>query len=97
MIEDEATVKSFYREKDLVRLEPANAAYKPIRSNDVHLLGQGRRGVQEGLRMGAVATPARSAVITRPSATDGPAARLFEPRPAGEASLEDSILGSGTS
>jgi repressor LexA len=40
MIEDEATVKSFYREKDQVRLEPANKAYKPIRTNDVHLLGR---------------------------------------------------------
>ena len=40
LIDDEATVKSFYREKDKVRLEPANKAYKPIRSNDVHLLGR---------------------------------------------------------
>jgi repressor LexA len=40
LIDDEATVKSFYREKDMVRLEPANKAYKPIRSNDVHLLGR---------------------------------------------------------
>ena len=40
LIDDEATVKSFYREKDQVRLEPANEAYKPIRSNDVHLLGR---------------------------------------------------------
>ena len=36
MIEDEATVKSFYREKDRVRLEPANPAYKPICTNDSH-------------------------------------------------------------
>ena len=40
LIDDEATVKSFYREKDRVRLEPANKAYKPIRTNDVHLLGR---------------------------------------------------------
>jgi repressor LexA len=40
MIEGEATVKSFYREKDKVRLEPANKAYKPIRTADVELLGR---------------------------------------------------------
>jgi repressor LexA len=40
LIDDEATVKSFYREKDRVRLEPANKAYKPIRTRDVHLLGR---------------------------------------------------------
>jgi repressor LexA len=40
MIGDEATVKSFYRERDSVRLEPANDAYEPILTNDVHLLGR---------------------------------------------------------
>src|SRR4051794_27854352 len=40
MIDGEATVKSFYREKDRVRLEPANKAYKPIRTADVELLGR---------------------------------------------------------
>ncbi len=40
LIDDEATVKSFYKEKDRVRLEPANKAYKPIRTTDVHLLGR---------------------------------------------------------
>jgi repressor LexA len=40
LIEDEATVKRFYREKQRVRLEPANKAYKPIRTNDAHLLGK---------------------------------------------------------
>ena len=40
MIDDEATVKSFYKEKDKVRLEPANKAYKPIRTTDVQLLGR---------------------------------------------------------
>ena len=40
MIEDEATVKSFYREKDKVRLEPANEAYKPIRTAEAQLLGR---------------------------------------------------------
>jgi repressor LexA len=40
MIGDEATVKSFYKEPDQVRLEPANDAYEPIRSPDVQLLGR---------------------------------------------------------
>jgi repressor LexA len=40
MVGDEATVKSFYRERDEVRLEPANPAYEPIRTSDVHLLGR---------------------------------------------------------
>jgi repressor LexA len=40
MLEDEATVKRFYREKDQVRLEPANKAYKPIKTRDADLLGK---------------------------------------------------------
>jgi repressor LexA len=40
LLEDEATVKRFYREKDKVRLQPANKAYKPIRSAEVELLGK---------------------------------------------------------
>jgi repressor LexA len=40
MIGEEATVKSFYKEPDQVRLEPANDAYEPIRSPDVQLLGR---------------------------------------------------------
>lgn len=40
LIEDEATVKRFFKEKQRVRLEPANKAYKPIRTNDAHLLGR---------------------------------------------------------
>jgi repressor LexA len=39
LIGDEATVKRFYKEKDRVRLEPANKAYKPIRSAEATLLG----------------------------------------------------------
>jgi repressor LexA len=39
LIGDEATVKRFFKEKDRVRLEPANKAYKPIRSADATLLG----------------------------------------------------------
>jgi repressor LexA len=40
LIDDEATVKSFYREKDKIRLEPANEAYKPIRTAEAQLLGR---------------------------------------------------------
>jgi repressor LexA len=40
LIEDEATVKRFYREKDRVRLQPANKAYKPIRTRDAKVLGR---------------------------------------------------------
>ena len=40
LIEDEATVKRFYREKDRVRLQPANKAYKPIRTRDARVLGR---------------------------------------------------------
>jgi repressor LexA len=40
MIEDEATVKRFYREKDRVRLQPANKDYKPIRTRDAKVLGR---------------------------------------------------------
>jgi repressor LexA len=40
LIEEEATVKRFYKEKEQVRLEPANKAYKPIRTGDAHLLGR---------------------------------------------------------
>lgn len=40
LIEDEATVKRFFREKDRVRLEPANKAYKAIRTRDAQLLGK---------------------------------------------------------
>lgn len=35
----EATLKRFYRERDRVRLEPANSSMKPIYSNDVDVLG----------------------------------------------------------
>jgi repressor LexA len=37
--ENEATLKRFYRERDRVRLEPANSAMKPIYSNNVKVLG----------------------------------------------------------
>ncbi|MGI8728355.1 MAG: transcriptional repressor LexA [Solirubrobacterales bacterium] len=40
MIEDEATVKRFFREKDQVRLQPENSDYEPIIATEVDLLGK---------------------------------------------------------
>lgn len=42
MIEDEATVKTFYREKDRIRLQPENPDYQPIyaQSGEVAILGK---------------------------------------------------------
>jgi repressor LexA len=40
LLDDEATVKRFYRDKDQLRLEPANKAYKPIKARDAELLGK---------------------------------------------------------
>ena len=40
LIEDEATLKYFYKEKKKVRLQPANKAYKPIMAQDVHVIGK---------------------------------------------------------
>lgn len=40
MIGDEATVKTFYREKDHVRLQPENSALSPILTKDVTILGK---------------------------------------------------------
>jgi len=37
--EGEATLKRFYREPDCVRLQPANASYEPIYSNDCRIQG----------------------------------------------------------
>ena len=36
---DEATLKRFYREKNRIRLQPANSAYKPIYSRNVEIQG----------------------------------------------------------
>jgi len=36
---DEATLKKFYREKNRIRLQPANAKYKPIYVKDVEIQG----------------------------------------------------------
>ena len=40
LLEHEATVKRFFREKDGVRLQPENDAYKPIRTREAQLLGK---------------------------------------------------------
>ena len=40
LIEDEATVKRFFKEKDHVRLQPENKGMKPIRTERVELLGR---------------------------------------------------------
>lgn len=38
--EDEATVKTFYKEKDHIRLQPENPTYEPLRLNHVTILGK---------------------------------------------------------
>ncbi|MBT5873402.1 MAG: repressor LexA, partial [Candidatus Latescibacteria bacterium] len=40
LLGEEATVKRFYRDKDRVRLEPANPAMGPIISDDVSIVGK---------------------------------------------------------
>ena len=40
LLEDEATVKRLYREKDRVRLQPENPAYEPIYAQNVLVLGK---------------------------------------------------------
>jgi repressor LexA len=40
LVDDEATVKRFFRERDHVRLQPENAAVEPIRSRDAQVLGR---------------------------------------------------------
>ncbi|QEY34883.1 transcriptional repressor LexA [Caproiciproducens galactitolivorans] len=40
MIQDEATVKRFYREKDGIRLQAENPAYQPIYAKEVSILGK---------------------------------------------------------
>ena len=39
MIDEEATVKRFFKESDRVRLQPENSAMEPIYSRDVQILG----------------------------------------------------------
>ncbi|MDH7570884.1 MAG: transcriptional repressor LexA [Armatimonadota bacterium] len=40
LLEDEATVKTFYREENRVRLQPENPAMEPIYATDVTILGK---------------------------------------------------------
>jgi repressor LexA len=40
LMEDEATVKRFFKESDHVRLQPENEALEPIRTRDVQVLGR---------------------------------------------------------
>jgi repressor LexA len=40
LVDDEATVKRFFREKNHVRLQPENAALEPILTRDVQLVGR---------------------------------------------------------
>jgi repressor LexA len=40
LLGDEATVKRLYREKDRIRLQPANKAHKPIRTREAQVLGR---------------------------------------------------------
>jgi repressor LexA len=40
LVEDEATVKRFFRERDHVRLQPENETMEPIRTPDARVLGR---------------------------------------------------------
>lgn len=40
LLEDEATVKRFYKEKDVIRLQPENSYMSPIYTNNVIILGK---------------------------------------------------------
>jgi repressor LexA len=40
MVENEATVKRFYKEPNRVRLQPANKYMKPMYFNDVQIAGK---------------------------------------------------------
>jgi repressor LexA len=40
MLDDSATVKTFYRESDRIRLQPENSTMEPIYSRDVSILGK---------------------------------------------------------
>jgi repressor LexA len=40
LLGDEATVKRYFKEKDRIRLQPENKAYKPIRTKEAQLLGR---------------------------------------------------------
>ena len=40
LLEDEATVKRFYKEKDYFRLQPENPIYSPIITNNLSIIGK---------------------------------------------------------
>ena len=40
LVGEEATVKTFYRESDHIRLQPENDAMEPIRTREVRILGR---------------------------------------------------------
>ena len=40
LLDDEATIKRFYKEKDYVRLQPENSSMSPILTKDVTILGK---------------------------------------------------------
>ena len=40
LIEDEATVKTFYKEKDYIRLQPENSTMEPIIVPNCEILGK---------------------------------------------------------
>ena len=40
MIEDEATVKTYYKEKNHIRLQPENDTFEPIISSNVEIIGK---------------------------------------------------------
>ena len=40
LMEDEATIKTFYREKGYVRLQPENPSMEPIITRDIRILGK---------------------------------------------------------
>ena len=43
LIENEATVKTFYKESNRIRLQPENPAFEPIYSTDCQILGKSNR------------------------------------------------------
>lgn len=40
LLEDSATVKTFYRDGEFIRLDPANSAFEPIRVRECEVLGK---------------------------------------------------------
>lgn len=40
MVEDEATVKHFYKEENVIRLQPANSSMEPMYFDDVNIIGK---------------------------------------------------------